>query len=95
VHEPVFADIDFEVDIDGRRAKLDVPDLIESRGEPILNPVTGKEHRARIDLPHGFEYALAEVGRGWTRTSGPIALDLEDSHAHFAPLHMTGSGVVR
>jgi hypothetical protein len=95
VHEPVSADIEFEVDVEGRRAKLGVPDLIEARGEPILNPVTGKEHRARIDLPHGFEYTLAEVGRGWTRTSGPIVHDLQDSHAHFAPLHMTGSGVVR
>jgi hypothetical protein len=30
--------------------------------EPILNPVTGEEHRARIVLPNGFEYKEAEVG---------------------------------
>src|SRR6266566_3721104 len=41
VHEPIFSKIDFEVNIDGRRARLVVPGLIETRGEPILNPVTG------------------------------------------------------
>jgi hypothetical protein len=95
VHDPVFTRIEFNVDVDGRRATLKVPGIIDTRGEPIRNPVTGDEHRARIDLPHGFEYAVAEVGRGWTNTSGTIALKVEDSHCHFAHLHMTQSGVVR
>jgi hypothetical protein len=95
VHDPVFASIEFRSDVDGRHATLRVPGLIEARGEPIRNPVTGEAHRARIDLPGGFEYAVAEVGRGWATTSGAVALELEDSHAHFAHLHMTGDGVVR
>lgn len=95
MHDPVFTRIDLDVDVDARRAHITVPDLVEGRGEPLRNPVTGEEHRARIDLPDGFEYSLAEVGRGWTRTSGAIALDLQDSHAHFARLHMTQDGVVR
>ena len=81
--------------MDGRRANLKVPGIIETRAEPIQNPVTGDEHRVCINLPHGFEYILAEVGRGWTNASGAIALNLADSHAHFAQLHMTQSGVVR
>jgi len=95
VSDPVFARIDFEVDVAARRAKLAVADLIEARGEPILNPVTGAAHRARIELPHGFEYSVAEAGRGWARTRGPVALELADSHAHFYDLHMNQSGVVR
>jgi hypothetical protein len=94
VHDPVFAKVEFEVDVDGRTATLNVPGLVEARGEPILNPVTKNPTRARIDLPRGFEYALAEVGRGWAKTSGPVELKLQDSHAHFARLHMTGTGVV-
>lgn len=94
VHDPVFAKIDFSIDVDGRRAALNVPGLVEARGEPILNPVTEAPHRARIDLPQGFEYAVAEAGRGWASTSGPIPLQLQDSHAHFAKLHMTQSGIV-
>lgn len=95
VHDPVFADIHLAVDVSSRRATLKVPGWIEARGEPILNPVTGMEHQARIDLPQGFEYAVAEVGRGWAETSGPVSVNLQDSHAHFAPLHMNQSGVVR
>ena len=94
VLEPVFADIDFEVDVDGRTARLVVPDWIEARGEPILNPVSGEPHRARINLPHGFEYETCEVGRGWAQTQGPVRFSLPSTHAHFADLHMTGTGIV-
>jgi hypothetical protein len=40
--------------------------------QPIRNPVTGEEHRARIVLPDGFEYKEAEMGntmRFWVKTS--------------------------
>jgi len=94
VHDPVFTDIEFEIDVDTRTARVNVPGLVEARGEPILNPVTGDEHRARINLPRGFEYDVCEAGRGWAETKGPITLSLGDSHAHFARLHMTGAGVV-
>jgi hypothetical protein len=94
VHEPIFTDIDFEVDIDRRRARLVVADHIESRGEPILNPVTGAEHRIRIDSPNGFEFRLAEVGRGWSRTLAPIRMDLADSYGHFCELNLSQNGVV-
>lgn len=95
VHEPIFSRIDFEVDVDKRRARLVVPGVTEGRGEPIKNPITGADHRVRIDMPAGFEYALAEVGRGWTKTARPFALDLSDSYAQFVNLHLSQSGVVR
>ncbi|RYC27330.1 DUF1326 domain-containing protein [Ciceribacter ferrooxidans] len=94
VHDPVFAKIDFEIDVDGRTARVAVPGWVEARGEPIRNPVTGDAHRARINLPQGFEYDVCEVGRGWGETKGPLALSLNDSHAHFSRLNMTESGVV-
>lgn len=94
VHDPVFAPIDLRVDVDGRSARLSVPGWIDARGEPIVNPVTGEEHRARIALPEGFEYDVCEVGRGWARTQGPVNVQLSDSHAHFTRLNMTESGVV-
>jgi hypothetical protein len=94
VHDPVFAPMDIEVDVDGRTARVNVPGWIDARGEPIKNPVTGEEHRARINLPNGFEYDTCEVGRGWASTSGPLDVQLSDSHAQFARLHMTESGVV-
>lgn len=94
VHDPVFANIEFLSDVDGRKGRIHVPGYIDARGEPITNPVTGDKHRVRINLPAGFEYDVAEIGRGWAEVTGPIAFSLNDSHAHFARLHMTGTGVV-
>ncbi len=94
-HDPIFAPIDFEVDVDARVARLSIPGVTDGRGEPIKNPVTGAEHRVRIDIPHGFEYSLAEMGRGWTSVTGPIKFDLADSYGQFANIHLSQSGIVR
>ena len=93
LHDPIFVDIAFEVDVDKRRARLVVPGHIETRGEPILNPVTGAEHRVRIDSPNGFEYKLAEIGRGWSKTSAPVSFELADTYGQFARLNLSQSGV--
>ena len=94
VHEPVFADIDIAVDIEQRRARLRVSGYIEQRGEPIVNPVTGREHRVRIEPVGGFEFRIAEVGRGWTQARGPISYDLADSYAQFCELHLCQDGLI-
>jgi hypothetical protein len=94
VHTPVFADIEIDIDIANRRSRLRVPGYIEQYGEPIKNPITGAEFRGLIELPNGFEYFRAEVARGWSKTKGPIPLDLADSHGYFAELHLSNAGVV-
>jgi pimeloyl-ACP methyl ester carboxylesterase len=70
--------------------------LLEAHDER-LHAGSGAPHRARINLPHGFEYTQAEVSSGTTRTmGGGIRLEgLTDTHAHFATLHLNGGGVVR
>lgn len=95
VHDPIFAPIEFEVDVDARRGRVRVEGALDIKGEPILNPVTGKEHRARIDLPHGFEYEIAEVGSGSSRSQGKVAFELKNSYAQFAHLHWNNKGVIR
>ncbi len=93
--EPLVRPIDFEVDIDERRARLVVPGVIEASGEPIRNPVTCAPARARIDKPEGFEFTLAEIGSGTTKTTAAIALGLQATYGQFAELHLTHKGVVR
>jgi hypothetical protein len=95
VYEPKFAAITFEVDVDTRRGRVSAGDLFDITGEPIRNPVTGAEHRARIDLPDGFEYEIAEIGSGSSRSREPIALDLKNSYAQFARLHLNNHGPIR
>lgn len=95
VFDPLFVPVAFAVDVEKRTARVTVPGLFETWGEPIRNPVTGAEHRARIDLPHGFEYEIAEMGSGRSTTQGNIELKLADSYGQFAHLHLNNHGVVR
>ena len=95
VYDPIFTKIDFDVDVDGRRGKVRAEGVFELEGEPIRNPVTGAEHRARIDLPHGFEYEIAEVGSASSRSSGSIPFELKNSYAQFARLHLNNKGPIR
>lgn len=94
VFDPIFVDIDFEVDIESRKGHIKVDGLIETKGEPIKNPVTGDEHRVRIDIPDGFEYRIAEIGSASSKTQGNIQLNLENSYGQFAHIHLNNHGVV-
>lgn len=93
LHEPIFAPIQFEVDVSARRARVAVSGVTEGRGEPILNAVTGVEHRARIDLPNGFEFTLAEIGRGWSAVTRPMQFELSDTYGQFARVDLCESGI--
>lgn len=95
MHEPVFTDIDFEVDVEGRRGRLNIDGYVEMQGEPIRNKVTGKESRAQIRLPDGFEYEVAEIGSASSRTTGgPMQIEITDKYAQLANLHLSTHGVV-
>ncbi len=59
--EPVFAPVTLNIDRERREGHLVIPGICVARLEPIKNPVTGEEHRARIVLPNGFEFKEAEM----------------------------------
>ena len=92
--ETLYKQIQFEVNIEKRTGRLSIPGLIEMTAEPIRNPVTKAEHRARIDLPHGFEYRIAEMASASSSVKGQIPMELENSYGQFAELHLSDSGVV-
>jgi len=76
--EALFAPITFNVDREKRYATVQIQDIAESDTEPIKNPITGEEHRARIALPNGFEYKEAEMGNTVScRASGGDKLTFE------------------
>src|SRR4051794_3061847 len=95
MNPPVFTKIDLELDIDGRRGRIFVKDYIDTKGEPIRNKTTGKESRAQIVMPNGFEYAVAEIGSASSKTKGPVQVEMTDSYGQFARLHLNNHGVVR
>lgn len=94
-HEPLYLPIDFRFDMAERTGRVSIPGVAEVHAEPIRNPVTDQPHRARVVLPHGFEYDEAEFASSTVKTSGTIALDWTKGHAHLCMLHLTPTGVVR
>jgi hypothetical protein len=93
VHDPIFAPISFEADIDKRTAKVGVNGVMNSKAEPIRNPITGAEHRVRIDLDQGFEYKSAEVCSGTSNAIAPIKITFDNSHGHIARMRLTQNGI--
>lgn len=95
VFETLYRPIDLKIDVDGCTAKLSVPGLIESSAVPILNPFNGQPHRAQIRLRDGFEYEVAEIGNGNSKTTGAISLSLTNSYGQINRTHITQDGMVR
>ncbi len=92
VHDPMFKPIEFEVDIETRTGHFEIPGVMSCKVGPIINPVTNEEHRARINLPHGFEYITCEVANGSLKAEGPIQIDFENRHAQLAMLNIGPDG---
>jgi hypothetical protein len=95
VLETLYAPIELSIDVEARKARVEVPELVESTGTPILDPFSGEEFRARIHLPDGFEYTYAEMSSGTSKVRAGIKLDLSESYGQFNILHMNQDGVIR
>ena len=95
VHDPIFRPIDFAVDIEARTARVSIPGVLQSTGQPIVSPATGDQHRVRIDIPNGIEFEIAEIGSASTNATGPIELELNDTYGQFNIVRHSGTGVVR
>jgi hypothetical protein len=91
-HDPIFAPIEFTIDIENRKAHAAVKGVTETHVEPIKNPVTGEPHRARVALPQGFEYRIAEYASGAVKASAAIKHDWSGRHAHLAMLDLGTNG---
>lgn len=85
-HDPVIAEIDIDIDVDGRRAHCRIGDTLETSTEPLQTVGDdAQDYAIQVRIPGGFEYdeaeiALAKVLKG----SGPIAFDLAGTHSSLA-----------
>jgi hypothetical protein len=91
--DPIFAPIDVEFDMDGRKARVSIPGVLETENEPIRNPVTGASHRIRIMMPEGFEHRSAEVCSARIASTGGIKFDVPQGHGSLATVVQTPQGV--
>ena len=95
---PVVAVIEFEHDRERRRARIRIGDLAESRIEPIRNQATGEEHWARIELPPGFEFRVAEMGNSvswWVAAGEHLTMQHEDTYAQLNRIVWSSYGTTR
>jgi hypothetical protein len=93
--EPLFKPFEFKFDLNGRRATLRIPGVLETESEPIKNPVTGAEHRIRVVMPEGFEHHEGEVASAKNlKASGKLNFTYRDSHSTLARVEHLPTGVV-
>ncbi|MGB7220556.1 MAG: DUF1326 domain-containing protein [Vicinamibacterales bacterium] len=95
IHDPIYTAVTIDLDMNARRAQCKADGVVTGRGEPIINQVTGQEHRVGIVLPNGFEYGQNEVGRGWSTSTRGVPLKLEDSYAQWCELHFNQHGRIK
>ncbi len=96
-HETLYKSVHVDGNISERTGRVVVDGVFQVDAEPIKNPVTGDPHRVRIDNPNGFEFTIAEMASGTTKTSGG-EIDLPNNnqtHSHMCEIHWNNSGVIR
>ncbi len=74
--EPIFADIEFEFDLDDRKGRFLVSGILEAEVEPIRNLVTGAPHFVSLHLYDGFEFRQGEMASATFWSKG----ELEQNH---------------
>ena len=89
-----FKPIELAIDEKAGTARVRVPGLVDTKAEPIKNPVTGESHRVRVHLPTGFEYREAEYVAGTAKATGAIPLDFSTTHAHIAKADWGTRGIL-
>ena len=91
-----FLPIDLEADLQERTARVEIPELMESRASPKVNEFSGEPLHIALARPKGsFEFTYAELGLGSTVVTGDMAMAFEDSWAHFCVHHFDQDGLVR
>ncbi|HVE69408.1 MAG TPA: DUF1326 domain-containing protein [Solirubrobacteraceae bacterium] len=90
-HDPVVADVDIEIDVEGRRARCAVDGVLETESAPIA--VVGEEttdYSIQVRIPNGFEYDECEVAQAKVlRGTGEIKFEHEGSHSSLARVART------
>lgn len=84
-HDPLVADIDIEVDVDGRHARCRVDGVLETETVPIGVINEDEPYSIQVRIPGGFEYDEAEIATAKVlKGTGEIKFDLEGSHSSLA-----------
>jgi len=92
--DPLFADIEFEWDMDGATGRFAVTDVLEAKVEPIKNPVTGLPHRVAIRMHTAFEFREAEMASGTYWSRGELDQDHDGRYAYMSYVTYGPHGII-
>jgi hypothetical protein len=90
---PLFNPLEVAIDVEARKGKGD--GRLSHEDGRRANPQSRHwaEHCARIDLPDGIEYSIAETAV--TKAAGPIPIAFESSYGQLGHIHLNNQGIVR
>lgn len=92
----LFLPIEIDVSLERRTAAVQIPGVLTSVGQPIVNEFNGEPFHIAIARREGsFEFTYGEIGRGTTRVTGALKMAFEDSWALFCIHHYNEDGLIR
>ena len=94
IKDPLFAKIEFDWDLDKRRARIEVAGVVRAHSEPIRNPVTDQEEQMILVLPKGWVFHEAENASGFAKGLGAIKFDLNGRHSSLAHVAWNQNGLL-
>jgi hypothetical protein len=92
-HAPVVAPIAWEFDLEERRGRVRVGDVLESDVETLRGIEPPDPYRILVRIPGGMEYtgpnneAETALSKRLVARTGPIEFDLRDKHSSMAYVH--------
>lgn len=94
IHEPQFVPIRFEFDKTARRARVLIPNALETVSAPLTVPATGDEQRVILQMPGGMEYKEMEVAQAVVlKGSAAIKFDHKNTHSSLAEVEHSQTGL--
>jgi len=92
--DPMFADIEFEWDLKGRKGRFVVSNVLGAEIEPIQNPVTGKPHFISIHPHDGFEFREAEMASATFWSKGQLEQNYNKKYAAISFVTYGPQGII-
>ncbi|MFT5131576.1 MAG: hypothetical protein ACI9SC_000034 [Gammaproteobacteria bacterium] len=92
--DPIYADIEFQFDLEGRKGRFVVDNVLAAEVEPIKNPVTGQSHFISIRPHDGFEFREAEMASATFWSKGAVEQQHEGRFAAISYVSYGPHGII-
>ena len=92
--DPIYADIDFHFDLERRKGRFSVDNVLAAEIESIKNPVTGDPHLISIRPHDGFDFREAEMASATFWSQGTIEQEYSQKFATISYVSYGPKGII-